>query len=235
MDSSKKFWRLSSEAFDQRAEEYDRWFDEGELFGIEQEALLRLTTPLAGPKVEVGVGPGRFAAALGVALGIDPAMAPLRLAAQRGIAPCRGIGEALPLADNSCGAVFLLFTLCFLENPQQTLRECHRVLRPGGHLVIGMVPAESPWGVALAAKKKAGNPYYRHARFRSPAVVAQWLAECGLTVTEHRSTLRQAPGPPVVFEESRPGLLPEAGLVILVSEKGKAANRQNLPATAAGG
>ncbi|MDH4322003.1 MAG: methyltransferase domain-containing protein [Desulfobulbaceae bacterium] len=225
MDSSKKFWRLSSEVFDQRAEEYDRWFDDGELFGIEREALLGLTTPLIGPKVEVGAGPGRFAAALGVDLGIDPAMAPLQIAAQRGVTPCRGIGEELPLTGNSCGAVFLLFTLCFLEDPRKALRECHRVLRPGGHLVIGMVPAESPWGAHLTAKREAGNPYYRQARFRTPAAVTQWLTECGLTVTEQRSTLHQPPGARVVAEQSRPGLSPDAGFVILVSEKGKAQSR----------
>jgi len=219
MDTGKKFWRLSSEVFDQRADEYDRWFDEGELFGIEREALLSLTTQLAGPKVEIGVGPGRFAAALGVDIGIDPAMAPLRIAARRGITPCRGIGEALPLADNSCGAVFLLFTLCFLEKPLQTLRECSRILRPDGHLIIGMVPATSPWGQALAAKKAAGNPYYRQAVFQTPATVRQWLAECGMTVTELRSTLRQAPGAVTLPEASRPILDPDAGFVVMVGEK----------------
>ncbi|MDH3394179.1 MAG: class I SAM-dependent methyltransferase, partial [Desulfobulbaceae bacterium] len=123
MNREKKSWRRNSEVFDQRAEEYDRWFDEGVLFNIERDALLDITTPLTGPKVEVGVGPGRFAAALGVDFGIDPAMAPLKLAADRGIRPCRGIGEALPLSESSCGAVFLLFTLCFLENPHKTIHE----------------------------------------------------------------------------------------------------------------
>lgn len=219
MDTPKKTWRLNSEVFEQRAEEYDRWFDEGELFDVERAALSKLTTPFTGPKVEVGVGPGRFAAAMGVRFGIDPAMAPLRLACTRGIIPCRGVGEALPLADNSCGAVFLLFTLCFLENPQKTLQECSRILQPGGHLIIGLVPAESPWGKFLTAKKDAGNPYYRQAEFQTPATVERWLATCGLTVTERRSTLRQDPETPAIAEDSQPGIHPQAGFAILVGEK----------------
>ena len=219
MDTQKKSWRRNSEVFEQRAEEYDRWFDDGELFNIERDALLELTTPLTGPKVEVGVGPGRFAAALGVDFGIDPADSPLRIAADRSIIPCRGIGEALPLANNRCGTVFLLFTLCFLENPQKTLQECSRILQPGGHLVIGLVPAESPWGQHLIAKKEAGNPYYRQAEFHSPPTVERWLEACGLTVTERRSTLRQDPKTPPVPESSGPEIHPQAGFVILVGKK----------------
>lgn len=231
MEREKRSWRQNSEVFHLRAEEYDRWFDEGELFNIERDALLRLTTPLTGPKVEVGVGPGRFAAALGVDLGIDPAKAPLGFAAGRGISPCRGIGEALPLADNSCGTLFLLFTLCFLENPTKTLQECCRVLQPGGHLVVGLVPAESPWGKKLTAKKKAGNPYYRQAEFQTPATVEQWLEGCGMTVTEQRSTLRQDPQTTPVPEDSCSGIDPQAGFVILVARKKpkKTGTRADLP------
>ena len=221
MNKQEKFWRLSSEVFDRHAEEYDRWFDEGELFGIECEALLQLDTPLAGPKVEVGVGPGRFAAELGVDIGIDPALAPLKIAARRGIIPCRGIGESLPLSDKSCGTVFLLFTLCFLEDPQKTLHECSRILCPGGHLVIGMITAESAWGHSLAEKKKKGHPYYKQARFYTPATVRQWLADCGLTVTEQRSTLRHPPETISPEEKSQPGIHPEAGFAIIVGTKNR--------------
>ena len=230
MDNNKKFWRLSSEVFEQRAEEYDRWFDKGELFGLERDALLSLSTPLTEPKVEVGVGPGRFADALGVTFGVDPAMAPLRLAKARDITPCQGIGEELPLAGNRFGTVFLLFTLCFLENPQKTLQECCRILQPGGHLIIGMVPADSPWGQYLTAKKKAGNPYYRQARFQTPATVGQWLEKCGMTVTEQRSTLRQNPEAVSCPEDSQPGIHPQAGFVVIVARKKAALANSSSPA-----
>ncbi len=218
-DKKEQVWRRNSEVFEQRAEEYDRWFDQGELFGIERDAILSLTTPLAPPKLEVGVGPGRFAAALGVAFGIDPALAALKLAKQRGISSCGGLGEELPVAANCIGTVFLLFTLCFLANPQKTLQECSRILQPGGHLVIGLVPALSPWGQYLTAKKKAGTPYYKEATFHTPATVEHWLSQCKLTVTELRSTLQQAPGTAITAENSQPGIHPQAGFVVMVGKK----------------
>jgi len=213
------FWRRCSAVYDQRAEEYDGWFEESLLFDIERHALAGLATPLAPPKFEIGVGPGRFAAALGVHLGLDPARAPLHLAAQRGISVCQGIGEELPLATNRLGTLLLLFTLCFTEEPQLVLAECHRCLRPGGHLVLGIIPAASPWGAALAAKGEAGNPYYRHARFRDPQTVTHWLKEGGFVIRELRSTLRQSPQKLTDFETSQPGICPEAGFTVIVAAK----------------
>ncbi|MCG2824383.1 MAG: hypothetical protein L6364_11985, partial [Desulfobulbaceae bacterium] len=64
------FRRQAAGVFDERAEEYDAWFEGSLLFAIERAALQELTTPLASPKLEVGVGPGRFAEALGVEFGI---------------------------------------------------------------------------------------------------------------------------------------------------------------------
>ncbi|MDH5299605.1 MAG: class I SAM-dependent methyltransferase, partial [Desulfobulbaceae bacterium] len=156
---------------------------------------------------------------LGVAVGMDPAAAPLRLAEQRGVIPCQAIGEALPVADGRLGTIYLLFTLCFIQEPRQVLDECSRALQRGGHLVVGMIPAAGSWGKNLAAKREAGNPYYRHARFQEPATVAQWLEECGLAVTECRSTLFQEPEQLTGFEPSRPGLTETAGLVIMVARK----------------
>ena len=56
----KTFWHQAAQVFDERAEEYDAWFEGSLLFAIERAALKELTTPLASPKLEVGVGPGRL-------------------------------------------------------------------------------------------------------------------------------------------------------------------------------
>ena len=212
-------WRQNSAVFDQRADEYDSWFDDSLLFAIELDALTSLATPLAAPKLEIGVGPGRFAAALGANFGLDPALAPLHLAASRGIVPAQAIGEELPIMAGSTGTVFLLFTLCFVAEPLRVLRECGRILRPGGNLVAGIIPAQSPWGLHLAAKGKAGNPYYRHARFRDPETVQTWLDASGFAIRECRSSLRQPPEALAAFEPSQPGITPEAGFVVIVAGK----------------
>ena len=129
----------------------------------------------------------------------------------------QGLGEDLPFADQRLGALFLLFTLCFLENPRRVFAECRRVLRPGGHLVVGMIVAQSPWGALLARKKAAGHPFYRHAVFREPEAVEGWLGEVGLRVVERRASLRQPPDALREVEASRAGECGNAGFAVLVA------------------
>jgi len=212
-------WRERSVVFHDKAEDYDKWFDDSLLFAIELAAIRELQTPLVAPKVEVGVGPGRFAQALQVTLGVDPALAPLKLARQRNINVIQAIGEQLPFAGGIAGSVFILFTLCFLAEPKKVLGECHRILRPGGHLVLGMVPASGAWGKALQAKKEKNHPFYRYASFYQARLVADWLEEEGFAVVESRSSLMQGPEQLSEMEHSRPGLAEKAGFYLLVGEK----------------
>jgi len=212
-------WRESSAVFHEQAADYDKWFDGSLLFDIELAAVRELQTPLAEPKIEVGVGPGRFAQALHVTVGVDPALAPLQLARTRNIEVIRAIGEQLPFAGRSFAAVYLLFTLCFLTAPRQVIHECHRILRPGGHLVLGMVPAAGAWGRALQAKKEKNHPFYRHASFYQGQQVVDWLSGAGFSVVEKRSSLFQGPGELRALEHSRLGLEEGAGFLLLVGEK----------------
>lgn len=216
----KTFWRQAAQVFDERAEEYDAWFEESLLFAIERAALEELTTPLASPMLEVGVGPGRFAEALGVEFGIDPALAPLAFAKKRGVLVSQAVGEALPYAEESLRTVLLLFTFCFLVDPCPVLRECRRVLKPGGHLVLGLIVADSPWGRMLRQKKQEGHPFYQHATVYDPSEAEGCLAECGFVVEERRSTLRQAPEALREMEHSQPGLVSQAGFAVLVAGVG---------------
>jgi ubiquinone/menaquinone biosynthesis C-methylase UbiE len=84
---------------DHEAARYDAWFDSPQgqvLFRAEVEAIRRLVKGLPGPWLEVGVGTGRFAQALGIPYGVDPAWSVLLLARRRGIHVVQGRGEALP-------------------------------------------------------------------------------------------------------------------------------------------
>lgn len=47
----------------------------------------------------------------------------------------QGYGEAIPFGDASFDCVVCTFTLCSVDDPAQTLREMHRILRPGGRLL----------------------------------------------------------------------------------------------------
>jgi SAM-dependent methyltransferase len=210
-------WRHSSLIFNERAEEYDNWFENSLLFAIEQTAIQSLNISLSRPALEIGVGPGRFAEALNIPFGIDPAIAPLSLAKRRGICTCQAIAEELPFATSSLGAVFLLFTLCFIESPARFLEECRRVLRPQASLVIGFVPAGSAWGRNLRKKKESGHPFYQAARFFTVTEVQELLTEHGFHICASASTLYQAPEELEEFEEARIGMDEEAGFVVIAA------------------
>lgn len=212
-------WRLNSAVFHEKAVEYDQWFDNSLLFEIELQALKDLQTVLHAPKLEVGVGPGRFAGALGVDFGIDPATSPLYLARKRNVQVVRAIGEEIPVADCTMATVFLLFTFCFLADPQKVLNECNRILQPGGHLVLGMVPAGGAWGRLLAEKKKKQHPFYKHASFYSVGKIIAWLEESRFSLVESRSSLYQLPEKFLQKEDSRRHWDECAGFCLLVNRK----------------
>ncbi|MBU0665138.1 MAG: class I SAM-dependent methyltransferase [Proteobacteria bacterium] len=210
-------WKQNSQIFHERAKEYDEWFKNSLLYSIEKAAIHSLDITFSAPALEVGVGPGRFAEALHIPFGIDPAMAPLLLAEKRGICTCQAIAEELPFAKSSLGAIFLLFTLCFLESPALFLKECRRVLRPNAPLVIGLVPADSAWGLNLLRKKEQNHPFYQAARLSTIAQVQQLLTAHGFHILKSASTLYQLPEKLVEFEQVKFGMDEKAGFVVIVA------------------
>jgi ubiquinone/menaquinone biosynthesis C-methylase UbiE len=216
-----KSWQQISLVFNDRAKEYDSWFNDSQLFTLELAALQELATGLPFPRLEIGVGPGRFAEQLNIAIGIDPAPAALRIAADRGIMGIAGIGEQLPLKTESMGTICMFFTLCFLTDPLIVLRECRRVLRSNGMLLLGFIPALSPWGKELTQKKLQRHPYYRYADFKTTEETVQLLQEVGFSIAQTRSTLLQHPDTLNHFEKPQSGLNERAGFCALTAENRK--------------
>lgn len=212
----------SAEIFDAQAAAYDLWFESADgrvLFESELAALRLIWPEHVGPGLEIGVGTGRFAQALGVELGIEPAAGMADIAMQRGLQVTEGVGERLPYPDGTFARVLVVATLCFVADPRAVLREACRVLREGGRLVIGEVAADSPWGRLYERKKEEGHPFYRHAHFHSVSAWREMLAAAGLTFCRCASTLQQAPGCLPSCEAPTEGWVEEAGFVALLAEK----------------
>lgn len=135
---------------------FARWYDEHIVPRVIQcacssPAIMHVrekVIPLANGKVfEIGCGgginqqfydPARISGFSGMdpsAKGLDYARA---AAARKGWqADIRqGFGEAIPFDDASFDCVVCTYTLCSVENQAQTVRELHRILKPGGQLLF---------------------------------------------------------------------------------------------------
>ena len=207
--------------FDDLAIEYDAWFDrEGSLiFFIEAQAFRELLPSLPKPWLEIGVGSGRFAQALGIETGLDPSSKLLYMARERGINAFLGRGEQEMFDEGSFGTVFLIVTLCFLGSPLDVLKEANRILIPGGKIVLGLVLKESPWGQLYQQKKEEGHRFYKYATFYSCDEVVRLIVQAGFVIEKIASTLFQQPGKVQHVEEPKEGYFPNAGFTIIVAGK----------------
>jgi SAM-dependent methyltransferase len=207
--------------FDDLAPEYDAWFDkEGSLiFFIEVQAFRTLLPSLPKPWLEIGVGSGRFAQALGIETGVDPSIKLVEMARKRGINAFQGRGEEELFDEESFGTAFLIVTLCFLDLPLEVLKEVNRILMPGGKIVLGLVLKESPWGQFYQGKKAEGHRFYKFATFYSCDEVVRLLVQTGFFIEKVVSTLFQKPGEVRRLEEFKEGYSPDAGFTIIVAGK----------------
>ncbi len=214
---------MSYQVFDLHANEYDAWYDTevGKvIFAMEVDCLKPLLHRYSRPYLEVGVGSGRFAQALEIKYGVEPAPSLANMAKARGVKVTEATGEELPFPDKMFGGILMAFTLCFLDNPQKALQEAWRVLQPEGGVVLGLILRNSPWGEYYASKGREGHPIYSKANFFSKDEVEDLLRRSGFEVLGYRSTLFQPPGRSryqhefAVSDYSR-----SAGFVAIVSSK----------------
>jgi ubiquinone/menaquinone biosynthesis C-methylase UbiE len=124
----------------------------GAVMLVGRGAISRLVADLAGVApgdrvLDVGCGPGgaaREAARRGAAVtGVDPAPLMLRLGrylsgsrSGRDIVFLRGTAEALPVSDRAVTVAWAISSAHHWADVPAGLRELHRVLEPGGRLII---------------------------------------------------------------------------------------------------
>jgi SAM-dependent methyltransferase len=207
--------------FDGLASEYDAWFDrEGKpVFAIEVLAFHEVLSSLSKPWLEIGVGSGRFAQALGIETGVDSSIKLLEMARERGITGFLGRGEQELFDEESFGTVFLIVTLCFVDLPMDVLREANRILASGGKIVLGLVLKESPWGKFYQQKKKQGHRFYKYATFYRYDEVAKLLEQARFSIEQVISTLFQRPGKVKRIELPERRYSSSAGFTVIVAGK----------------
>jgi demethylmenaquinone methyltransferase / 2-methoxy-6-polyprenyl-1,4-benzoquinol methylase len=161
-------------------------------------ALVRAVDPQAGQRVlDVATGTGMVAAALVIrggcdVVGVDQSEAMLagaraRVARSPELAShltfVQGEAERLPFDDGEFDALTFTYLLRYVDDPQATMRELARVVRPGGR--IGMVEFGVPSAPALralwrvqtrtvlpAAGRLVSRSWYDVGRFLGPNIEA---------------------------------------------------------------
>lgn len=179
------------------ATEYDTWYDAPLGRSVrerEQQCVIPLLQGAARPWLDLGTGSGRFGAALGAEVGLDPALELLRIAARRMPSVLLGAAEALPFREASIGAVLCVAAFEFLPDADRALREIARTLRPGGRFVLGFFPRGSAWALTYEQQGRDPGSVFHGARFCS---LDEWQGRAvaaGLSPGHVRSTLFEAPG-----------------------------------------
>ncbi len=168
---------MSANVFDERWMEYDAWYDKHREAFLKELELIKRNLP-EGTGLEVGVGTGRFAKNLdGVVAGVDVSSNMLKLAKKRGVEVILADALSLPF-KRVFDFVLFAFTICFVENPLEALREAGRVLKPGGKVIACFVPE----GRLAEEYRKKNSPFYRNARFYSVEEISELLKKAGFTV-----------------------------------------------------
>ena len=191
-------------AFEAHAPRYEAWFARNEAAYLSELFAVRAFLPWSGWGLEIGVGSGRFAAPLGVQVGVDPSPAMLALAAARGVEVVVGTAEQLPFPPARFDYALVVTTLCFVDSPARMLAEAHRVLEPGGSLVIGFIDRDSPLGRDYLAHQ-AESVFYREATFYSAGEVERLLGDAGFTIRAWGQTLSHSLAETREIEPLQPG------------------------------
>ncbi len=133
--------------FDEAASDYD-WINHALGFGLghwyRREALLRAGLGAGMSLLDAGSGTGGVAAQAlkivggrGLVVALDPSLGMLFQAAGRGVKRrLRGLAEFLPFPDARFDCLSMGYALRHVADLRTTFREYHRVLKPGGKLLL---------------------------------------------------------------------------------------------------
>lgn len=166
------------EPFEKHPFRYEQWFDKHK-FAYESELqAIRKLLPLGGKGLEIGVGSGRFAAPLGIKLGIEPSSKMVKIALRKGIEVIGGVAETLPFRNSQFDFALMVTTICFLDDVEAAFKESYKVLKPGGCLIIGFIDKDSPVG-QLYQQHKDESVFYKIATFYALEEVVSCLKKSG--------------------------------------------------------
>ncbi len=158
------------------AREYDSWYDRHkEIYEAELKAIKPFVNKYGHPRLEIGVGTGRFAYPLHIDYGIEPDEDMLKFAKMRGINAIKGMGEELPFENEFFDMVLISTTLPFFKDARKVIEESWRVLKKEGGLIIAFIPRESYFGRKYRRMGEKGDERFKNAHFYTLEEVKELL------------------------------------------------------------
>ncbi|MGD2278939.1 MAG: class I SAM-dependent methyltransferase [Candidatus Omnitrophota bacterium] len=206
-----------SDFFNEHYREYDAWYDRNEYAYLSELEAVKEVLPKKGYGLEIGVGSGRFAAPLGIAVGIDPSRKMVELARKRGVDARLGTGEELSFKNSTFDYAAIIVTLCFVRDPEKVVEESARVLKPDGKLIIGIIDKKSFLGEFY---QKKGSIFYGRARFFSIEEIAKMLKTSGFGDISYYQTIFDYPDKLDAVEKPQKGY-GKGGFVVISAIRGE--------------
>jgi SAM-dependent methyltransferase len=123
--------------------------------------------------------------------GIDPDPVVVERARLKGLNAQQGTLVAQSYPDCTFDAVYLSHVLEHVHDPAAVLRECGRILKPGGRIVV-LTPNVGALSGRLFGASWLGHDPPRHLMLFSVASLRSTAAAAGLSVKQLRSTARAA-------------------------------------------
>ena len=194
------------------------WLGNGLWAETEYLRYMTLKSTPAGRLLDIGCGGGRFMnrmKRLGWEVeGIDfDAKATGKITARYGMKTYTGDLVASRLPAEYFDAITLSHTIEHLFDPEKILRECMRILKPGGKLVV-VTPNVESVGAALFGPFWRGWEPPRHLHLFSVKSLKRFLSRTGFDVAEMRSS---AAGSAVIYRVSRINQQQKNGPVSFIS------------------
>lgn len=173
-----------AELFDDWVERYDKWFSTpvGTLVKkYEKKLLLEMLQPQRDDLIlDVGCGTGAFTldvlAFRAKIIGLDISL-PMLIQAEMKTAQYDFLGtvgnmKTLPFSDDTFDKVFSMTALEFVNDAKVAIDELHRVVRPGGTVVLTTLNSLSPWAERRTKMAMKGHSLFNNMTFRSPTELA---------------------------------------------------------------
>jgi ubiquinone/menaquinone biosynthesis C-methylase UbiE len=184
---------------------YDSWYETSVgsfVDHVETKLAFGLITPQAGMSIlDVGCGTGNFSVKLAregcQVTGIDISEGMLTIAREK--ARKQNIRIEFEKMDvyqlsfpaNCFDGVISMAAFEFIKEPKRAFDEMIRVLKPGGHLLIGTIHKDSPWGEAYLEEAQKPDSIFRFADFKTMDDLLQLDRE---TLAGHGECLFIPPG-----------------------------------------